>query len=59
MLLPHPTVSVVVYDLYLIWPQLSPDETEAILAIYADAKLPFAVADQSLKLIAGRHTKIT
>jgi hypothetical protein len=51
-------VSVIVYDLNLIWPQLSPHETDAVLAVDTDAELPFAVARQGFQLIARRRCQI-
>lgn len=58
MLLPRLAVSVVVHDLYLLWSQFSPVETDAILAVDTDTKLPFAIAGQRFELIAGRYAQI-
>ncbi len=46
LLLPRLSVSVVVHSLYLVWSELSPVETDAVLAVDADTELPFAVANQ-------------
>jgi hypothetical protein len=59
MLLPRLVVSVAVHDLYLVWPQLSPQETDTVLTVDTNAELPFAVAGQRFKLIAGRHMQIS